>query len=510
MTTTKYTDFLPKPADTQAVRKFCFFAIAHFKQDKSCSTMLPLNFLSRFLSPASFSTYASRAFLFVEKSTNKSRTPFGKLAKELNSALKTKTRAKKFSLCTLTLVLFMLTVLFSIDSFAQIQTPQTPQSGTFQPVTPGQNYPQNNNGNNQRTSPQPQQQYSNQRQQINDLNNILHEDDRKHTINYSFPSLSNVQGASAFYKAYKTVDSMLTGLKPMNLKKAVFTVEHAYDNTLVYEKFNKQIKYIADVCRQKMLKDGIAADNREGVNMIIYQVLCDTIDVQNPKTKIAYKSYPYLYDFTDFRGEADIKQMFVSKLLRTHKGNCHSMPLLYLIIAEELKTDAYLTFAPEHSFIRFQDNKGSWINVELTNGRLTSDAWVTGSGYIKSEALTNKIYLDTIDKKQTIAINLFDLGKEYLAKIGMDEFILKCSERSLAICPNYIFSILQKADYWTALSMYIANQKGKPSKEQIQQDSKAWFCFQQMYKMYDIIDNSGYVDMPKDEYEQWRKSKLKE
>ena len=457
----------------------------------------------------SFSTFASRVFLFVEKITNKSRTPFGKLAKELNPSRKTKTPAKKFSLPARAswTVMCIVTVLFSIDSFAQIKTPQTPQSGTFQPITPEQNYPQNNNGNNQKTTPQYQQPTNSQRQQINELHSILHEDDNKRTINYFFPSLSSIPGSSAFYKAYKTVDSMLTGLKPMNLKKAIFTVEHAYDNTLIYEKFNKQIKYIADVCRQKMLKDGIMPDNREGVNMIIYQVLCDTIDVQNPKTKIAYKSYPYLYDFTDFKGEQDIKQMFISKLLRTHKGNCHSMPLLYLIIAEELKTDAHLTFAPEHSFIRFQDNKGNWINVELTNGRLTSDAWVTGSGYIKSEALTNSIYLDTIDKKQTIAINLFDLGKEYLAKIGMDEFILKCAERSLTVCPNHIFSILQKADYWTALSMYIANQKGKPSKEQIKQDPKAWAAFQEMYKMYDIIDNSGYVDMPKEEYEQWRKSK---
>jgi hypothetical protein len=469
-------------------KKDLIFRPPHFEKRKE--ELPTLNFLTRFLSDPLFA-------LCRPRSCGRQRA---------NAPRKTKTRAKKFSTAPASWTdICLLIVLFSVDTYAQIQTPQTPQSGTFQPITSGQNYPQNNNGNNQRIIPQ--QQNSNQRQQINDLHNILHEDDRKHAINYSFPSLSSVQGSSAFYKVYKMVDSMLTGLKPMNLKKAVFTVEHAYDNTLVYEKFNKQIKYVADVCRQKVLKDGIMPDNREGVNMIIYQVLCDSIDVQNPKTKVAYKSYPYLYDFTDFRGEQDIKQMFVSKLLRTHKGNCHSMPLLYLIIAEELKTDAYLTFAPEHSFIRFQDNKGNWINVELTNGRLTSDAWVTGSGFVKSEALINKIYLDTIDKKQTIAINLFDLGKEYLAKIGMDEFILKCAERSLYVCPNHIFSILQKADYWTALSMYIANQKGKPSKEQIQQDPKAWASFQETYKMYDIIDNSGYVDMPKEEYEQWRKSK---
>jgi hypothetical protein len=73
--------------------KGLIFARPHDKKQKG---QLTLNFLSRFLYPASFSTFASRAFLFVEKITNKSRTPFGKLAKELNSTHQTKTRAKKF------------------------------------------------------------------------------------------------------------------------------------------------------------------------------------------------------------------------------------------------------------------------------------------------------------------------------------------------------------------------------------------------------------------------------
>lgn len=78
--------------------------------------------------------------------------------------------------------------------------------------------------------------------------------------------------------------------------------------------------------------------------------------------------------------------------------------------------------------------------------------------------------------------------------------------RLLEVFPNSIFGILEKADYYTALSMYIANQKGRPTKEQIKKDQRAWASFQKMYEMYDVIDNSGYVDMPKDAYEQWRKS----
>ncbi|CAG0962696.1 hypothetical protein FLAV_00786 [Flavobacteriales bacterium] len=73
------------------------FAPPHDKKIKKEKGQPPLNFLSGFLCPASFSTFASRAFLFLGKFKNKKCTPFGKFAKELNSTRKTKTPAKKFS-----------------------------------------------------------------------------------------------------------------------------------------------------------------------------------------------------------------------------------------------------------------------------------------------------------------------------------------------------------------------------------------------------------------------------
>jgi hypothetical protein len=221
----------------------------------------------------------------------------------------------------------MLTVLLPCVS-GYVQQPQPYQFQVINPTAPSSpvpKQPSQQDLQNQRLIEQQRQQQLERQRQERELSNALKEEshaaNKTTTINYAFPSLASVQGAAAFYKAYQTIDSMLVGLQPLNLKKAVFLVENAYDNSISYAKFNGQIKYLADVCRQKMFKDGIAPDNREGMNMIIYQVLCDTVDVQNPKTKVYYRSLPFTYDFEDFRGEKDIRQMFVSKLLRTHKGN---------------------------------------------------------------------------------------------------------------------------------------------------------------------------------------------
>ncbi|WKZ76160.1 MAG: hypothetical protein QY303_04525 [Vicingaceae bacterium] len=140
-------------------KKDLIFAPPHFlKRKKDKKELPPLNFLSWFLSSASSSTFASRAFLFVEKITNKSRTPFGKLAKELNPAHKTKTPAKKFCLPTRASLtaLYLSTVLISIDCFSQTNQTTKPQFENFEPVKTGHYFTTlpNNNGTTYQTPQQ--------------------------------------------------------------------------------------------------------------------------------------------------------------------------------------------------------------------------------------------------------------------------------------------------------------------------------------------------------------------
>jgi len=96
--------------------KDLFFAPPHFKKEKK--EMPPLNFLSRFLSSASFSTFAVYFLLCVKKITHNKKLAKSPTAKELNPARKTKTRAKKFFLPARAswTVTCLLTVLFSIDT----------------------------------------------------------------------------------------------------------------------------------------------------------------------------------------------------------------------------------------------------------------------------------------------------------------------------------------------------------------------------------------------------------
>ncbi|MGD0343153.1 MAG: hypothetical protein ABSA76_15740, partial [Bacteroidales bacterium] len=124
-------------------------------------------------------------------------------------------------------------------------------------------------------------------------------------------------------------------------------------------------------------------------------------------------------------------------------------------------------------------------------------------GYIKSEAVKNHIYLDTIGKERTIAAMYFDLANGYVKKYGYDEFVIQCVDSSLQYFPNNIFALQLKADWHTANCMYVKRQKGNPTVEEFKRDPKANELLRKMQMMYQIIDNTGYEQMPEEKYQRW-------
>jgi hypothetical protein len=56
-------------------------------------------------------------------------------------------------------------------------------------------------------------------------------------------------------------------------------------------------------------------------------------------------------------GDKDWSKMFVTTLIRTHNGNCHSLPYLYKILCEEIDSKASLSLEPNHVYIKQLDEK---------------------------------------------------------------------------------------------------------------------------------------------------------
>jgi len=386
---------------------------------------------------------------------------------------------------------------------AQIQGPQIPQF-----PTPGGTAPANQNQNNPNQGLQLHQQdmirQAERKKQLDDMYREIRGSGGK-TIQYQFPSLSAKPGNIYYKQALDSILMMLQGIRPLDLSRAVFFTENAYyGNHVKYSDFDRAIKTIAAACRQqvKEKKSSAPVDNTTKI-MALYHFFSDTTFYNDPISKKKIRHLPFYYDFEDYLCMKDWSKMFVTKLLAQGSGQCHSLPMLFLVCCQELGAKAYLSFSPDHCFIRFVDSRGRLRNIELTNGRFTTDAWILGSGYVKGEALKNRIYLDTLDTRKVVAQCVEDLVTGYTAKFGYDDFVLRAIDSSLHYFPSNINAMKVKSDYYSLLLNYIAEQYGKPTLSRLLQDARAKEIYVKRNEMYDWIDNSGYTDMPSDAYQNW-------
>jgi len=332
---------------------------------------------------------------------------------------------------------------------------------------------------------------------VKDRNKIMHK------ILILFLFISNTVNSQvhiqSYEDAFKVLNDMLENTAALSPKKAVYTVENAFfEGELNEAGFNNSIRNISAICKELSLSKLINYEEADfkSVNShaAIFQVMTDTVRFQLNDTTI-FVHYPFQYNYKDFAGEKDWTNMFVSTLMATHMGNCHSLPLLYKLIAEDMGEKAWLALAPNHLYIKLHNNTNGWYNTELTSGQFPTDAWVKSSGYIHLDAIKNGIYMDTLSQKETIALCMIDLAQGYQRKYPENfnpEFILKCCDKALKHFPHYINALLLKAE-----TMYGVYQN-KPEKNSKELDD--------IEKLYAHIHKLGYRKMPKEMYLNWLKS----
>ena len=326
-------------------------------------------------------------------------------------------------------------------------------------------------------------------------------------INCFIPAFSQTTESAILYEnAYYELDSMLSDLKPLDFKRAVFITENAYLNgELNYNEFNQIIIHYTNIIKaymdaNKLVYNGIDYDN-VAKNSAIFSFMTDTIWFE----KNVPAHLPYKYDFEDFYGESDWSKMFVSKLIETGSGNCHSMPFLYKILAEELGAEAYLSLAPNHMYIKCRSEKTGWYNVELTSAMFPIDAWISASGFVLLESIQNGIFMDTLSLKQSIAYCLFDLAKGCEKKFGFSSnpFVFECLDKTLEHYPNFINALIYKAELLKKRFDIYMKLYGAKTYTDIMHLETPKEIYTEMESLYIKIIDLGYREMPKEMYIEW-------
>lgn len=320
-----------------------------------------------------------------------------------------------------------------------------------------------------------------------------------------FPSQSYQNGTSSYYKAYNEINDMLEGKQPLNLGRAVFLVENAYyNNTLNYEDYQKTITDQIKVCKEKIREDKLNKDNNLVKNMMLFRLISDTLKIKPIGVERPITHYPVKYDLDDYKSEKHYDSHFVTKLMKSGSGQCYSMPLYYLVLAEKIGAKAYLAFSPHHSFVKIQDEDGTWYNLELTCNAILSDAHYMNNSYIKAEAIRNRLYLEPMGKKEVVAHLLVEMARGYYEKFGLDNFYLNCANTSSKQLRNQLDPLILKAFYEERLTLTLAKLLEAPKPEVMKEKSpEAYKHYENMQILYNQIDNLGYEELPASLYAKW-------
>lgn len=172
---------------------------------------------------------------------------------------------------------------------------------------------------------------------------------------------------------------------------------------------------------------------------------------------------PFQYDLDDPFGK-NIKNKLLPTYLATRKGNCVSMPMMFIILGQKLGVDVTAATAPNHVFVKYRDDAGQLFNLETTSGAgFTRDVWMRQQyPSMTDESIASGIYMRALSKKETVVVMISTLLESYgergqaQQRIDLARLVLEYDSKDVA-------SILQQHSGYISLRNAIINRHTSPA-----------------------------------------------
>lgn len=158
----------------------------------------------------------------------------------------------------------------------------------------------------------------------------------------------------------------------------------------------------------------------------------------------------FSYDLDDPFGR-NIKDRLLSTYVQTRKGNCVSMPALFLIVADKIGLDVHLSAAPLHLFIRYTDPSGIDHNLEPTSGGHEARAeWMRQHMPMSDRSIASGFYMRTLTKRETIA-EMATTVMDYLLGEHRYQEAIDVADAILAVNPRDAYTMVKKGSAFAGL-----------------------------------------------------------
>ncbi|WP_457332760.1 transglutaminase family protein [Rhizobacter sp. P5_C2] len=153
---------------------------------------------------------------------------------------------------------------------------------------------------------------------------------------------------------------------------------------------------------------------------------------------------PFQYDLDDPLGK-NLRNKLLSSYLDSHKGNCVSMPSLFVVLGQRIGLDVTLATVPRHIFVKYRDESGQLYNIEATSGGgFARDVWMRQLYEMTDLSLRTGIYMRPLSKKEA-AVEMVDTLLEFYAANGVLQPRVDLALLLLARAPKHVNGMLHLA-----------------------------------------------------------------
>lgn len=152
----------------------------------------------------------------------------------------------------------------------------------------------------------------------------------------------------------------------------------------------------------------------------------------------------FSYDRADPFGQI-LTNRLLSTYIRTRQGNCISMPVLFLIVADRMGLNVHLATAPLHMFVRYTDPQGVDHNLETTSGSHEArEAWYRQNLPMTDRAIASGIYLRTLNRRESVA-EMANVVLDFLLNARRYQEAVDVADAILAVNPREAYTMVKKA-----------------------------------------------------------------
>jgi regulator of sirC expression with transglutaminase-like and TPR domain len=200
----------------------------------------------------------------------------------------------------------------------------------------------------------------------------------------------------------------------IDLGKVALTVDQMVNPSIDIAESQRQISKLIENIYQRLSSSAGQIQKIEAIRDLIY------------KPGSWNQMRPFQYDLSDPFGK-NIQNKLLSTYLKARKGNCVSMPLLFVILGQRIGANLTLASAPNHIFVMYEGSDGQFHSFEATSGGPILHSTLRKSFPMTDRSIAVGTYLRPLTKKESTVV-IASLLLDIYAKQGNFEAMIPMIE----------------------------------------------------------------------------------